>query len=517
MTGREDPSPLPYRPDDADAANADWAASHGVNRLAAAAGEPGSLLVPERLGAWTWVLGYTAILSTLSILRYHLFLATGFDLGIYEQGLWLILHQGLAAVTSYTGRPALAQDASWLLVPLAPLFALGGVGLLLVAQSFALGLGYLLIRRIARTLGVPEHRGHLLAASYLLFPTVLAGNLFDFHPEAILVPILLGVVAAHLEHKRLGLVLLLLSALATSDAAPLPLVALALAFLLRRDLFAAAVTALVAIGGLWIDVRLLLPWAAHAALSAPALLGSTAFTALARGHLAATLRHLRAWEYLAWMLGPPVVLGLSGRSPRLSLWCLPAAAVLTANLATATPATLSPFEPPSLAAVPFLFVACAAAHIASSAQASTQGSTRTAGVGPNPLRLLAPMGVACATLVYCFHEATLSDRALPRNATELTAALAVLPPAAPIVAPTFVLPHVSDRPSAQLLTAVRDPVPAGTFVLLDTEAPAKALTPALLASAVAHHAAAILYATDGVTMYRLLAPLPIATAQHSSA
>lgn len=477
----------------------------------------GPLLSPERLGSWTWALGYTALLSTLAMLRYRLLLATGFDLGLYEQGLWLLLHRGLAAATSYTGAPILARDASWLLLPLAPLYAVGGTGLLLVLQSAALGSGYLLLRRIARACGAPPGRAHLVAALYLLYPALLGANLFDFHPEALLVPELLGALAAALEGRRGAFVLLCILALATSDQAALPLLVLGPVLLLSGRPFEGAVSALVAAGGAFLDGHVLLPAAAGVALSARALLGAGLWHAARSGALLQALHVRRVWEYGAVLLGPLVLPVVAGRPRRLGLWALPGLAVVAANVAAGTAAATSPFDPTTLAAVPFLFMACAASQSGVAAPGTSgqaaPGEPPAAGPPrPHVLSVLATVAALCAALGAVGHEALLAKAALPRNATSVRAALALVPPGAPVLAQNFVLPQVSNRARAIPTDRTAGTLRAGTLVLLDTS-PGPDPVPAALTAALGQGGPAprpkVLYDQGGVILEELRQPLTL--------
>jgi hypothetical protein len=416
----------------------------------------GSLLLPERLGVWSWALGYAAILCSLSVLRYHLWISTGFDLGLYEQGLWLILHHGLRAPTTYTGQPILARGAAWLLLPLAPLYAVGGAGLLLALQSLALGLGYVALRRIGHTLGVIGPSAHLVGIAYLLYPVVLGANLFDFHPVVLAVPALLAGLAATVEGRQRSALIWWAVALLARDTVSLPLLVLGVALGLtghRRVGAAASAFALVAA---FLDGGVLLPRLTHGPY--PGL-----EEALRRGlglpaglHPWVWLKTLRAWEYLVWLGGPLLGLAVSARRRLLHPWWLPALAVVAVNLAENTAAATSPFNQFSVLAVP---AACAALLAALAGHALESRRQRLVALGPVLLFLA----------VFTWHEVRTDWRAIPASADSLVAAAATVPANAPVVAQNFALPRLSDRPRAWLpQPALRAGVPRGTYVLLDT-------------------------------------------------
>lgn len=466
---------------------------------AAAAPEPeaslGSLLAPEGLGIWTWVLGYTAILSTLSILRYRLWLSTGFDLGLYEQGLWLIMHHGLLAATTYTHQPILARDESWILVALAPLYAVGGVGFLLVLQSFALGLGYLFIRRIAQALGVPNGAAHLVGAIYLLYPVVISANLFDFHPNTLATTLLFGLVWAALVRRwRIYAVLLALSLLAQNHVA-LPVAVLALVLAARRDFLWAAVTLASAVLVARLDLHAALPYLTGTAGSTWSAVVPGALSPFASAHVAfAWIRSPRDWEYLAFLVGPVAALAWLGGGALLNPWWLPGLAVAYGNLLSPEAAATSPFSALSVLAVPFVFAGCL---MALRGRALVRGRAR--------LTLAVPAAAVLAFVWFQWHLGALTP---PPNATALAAAVSKIPPRVPLVTQNFTASTLSNRTHVWLTRAtVPSTLPAGTYVLLDNRYPprvsASSTTKRLEAALARLPTAAHEYSHHGVRLYRL--------------
>jgi len=133
---------------------------------------------------------YAAAYSTLSILKYRYYLYDVFDLAIFVQAMNGMLRGSL--FSSLRGMDWLGDHSSLILFLLAPLYAIFRHPFtLLVVQSAALGLGALPVFWLARR-GLGDAAAALaFAALYLLYPAVGYANLYEFHPEALCVPLLL--------------------------------------------------------------------------------------------------------------------------------------------------------------------------------------------------------------------------------------------------------------------------------------------------------------------------------------
>lgn len=457
-----------------------------------------SLLAADRLGMWAWVFGYTAILTLLSVLRYDLWLATGFDLGMYEQGLWLIWHRGLASPSSFTGHPLLGLSASYVLVPLALFYHLGGAGILLVLQSFCLGLGYVALRRIGKTLGVGDRAAHLLGVVYLLYPIVLGSNLFDFHPLTLAVPMLFAAAHAAIRHRPLACAAWLALALVTTDTLIVPILGMGAALLLQRRAGPGAAALAVAAAFALVDGLIVLPHLGGPPPGRTALLAAAGIPPDPASWLRWT-HGLRGWEYLVWLAGPLLGLVVAGRRGTLNAWWLPALAVAAVNLATGTSAATSPFNQMTLGAVPFAFVASLA-------------GLRRAASAPRAAWIAAP---ALAFLViFTVHEARTDWHDVPHDVTQLDIEAARIPPQAGVVSQNFALAHLADRARAQLPAAVSGPLPGDTYVLLepavgDGVTPAAALN-ALTARLLPAAHAVVMYDKGGIILARVPAQPPAA-------
>jgi uncharacterized membrane protein len=148
-----------------------------------------------------WIIGVSILILFLcSSLRHALFQSTGWDLGIFDQAIYLI-SQGQPPISSLIKVHILGDHAAWVFYPLALLYKIyPNVHWLFLVQSTALALGALPTWHLARLASLREGQAIALAAVYLLYPVIFNANLFDFHPEVMAVPALLAAVLA----ARLG-------------------------------------------------------------------------------------------------------------------------------------------------------------------------------------------------------------------------------------------------------------------------------------------------------------------------
>ena len=148
-----------------------------------------------------WMVAIAALILFLcSSLKHGLFQSTAWDLGIFDQAVYLIA-QGEAPISSFTEFHILGDHAAFILYPIALLYKVfADVHWLLAIQSIALSLGALPTYYLAQQAGLKTSQSLTLAAVYLLYPLVFNLNLFDFHPEVIALPaIFAAVLFARLE------------------------------------------------------------------------------------------------------------------------------------------------------------------------------------------------------------------------------------------------------------------------------------------------------------------------------
>ncbi len=177
---------------------------------------------------WILIIGYTLLMSYLTVLRYDTFKATAFDLGNMDQALWNTFHGRLFQFTNqgsdFYGPPTrLAIHFEPIILPLSLLYAFHeDARLLLVTQTVMIAAGgwpvYLLARKYISTWPLVAS---VLVLAYYIMPALLGINIFDFHPLSLATPFLLYAVLA-LEYKRY-VWFLLLSVLAAGCKEDVPL------------------------------------------------------------------------------------------------------------------------------------------------------------------------------------------------------------------------------------------------------------------------------------------------------
>ncbi|MDP2210974.1 MAG: DUF2079 domain-containing protein [Candidatus Aquicultor sp.] len=137
------------------------------------------------------ILLYIATFSFLTVRMHNNFSTYGFDLGIFDQGIWL-LSQLKEPFVTVRGLHLFGEHLSFNLVLLAPLYKIWpDVRLLLVLQTVALAIGALPVYLLARDRLKNGVLALALAASYLLYPALQWLNHDQFHPDALVTPALL--------------------------------------------------------------------------------------------------------------------------------------------------------------------------------------------------------------------------------------------------------------------------------------------------------------------------------------
>ena len=136
----------------------------------------------------------TFVLLFFGSLRHSLFQSGAWDLGIFDQGVYL-LSQGLVPNSSFTNFHILGDHAAFILYPLSVFYKIyPSVYWLFLVQAIALSSGAVPVFKWAVQQGLSDKHGNLLALIYALSPLIFNANLFDFHPDVIAVPFFLWAV-----------------------------------------------------------------------------------------------------------------------------------------------------------------------------------------------------------------------------------------------------------------------------------------------------------------------------------
>jgi uncharacterized membrane protein len=173
---------------------------------------------------------------------------SAFDVGLYDQGLWLMSRFHAPFITEM-GRNLFGDHTQFLLIALVPLYWIRpDATTLLWVQAAALALGAVPVYMLAmRRLANPLY-ATILAAAFLLHPALAQTNLENFHPDALLVPILGFAIYAAVEDKpRMFIVFSVLALLGKEDVV-LILLPLIIWFAFRRHRRLGVVMAVGAVG-----------------------------------------------------------------------------------------------------------------------------------------------------------------------------------------------------------------------------------------------------------------------------
>jgi len=419
-----------------------------IERLLLAAGR--GLVAGTRLSARTLcglALGVCLAVFVVAFVRqtwtlHSRFATYGFDVGIYDQGTWL-LSRFRAPFSTVRGLNLFGDHGAYVLALLAPLYRVWpDARLLLALQAVALAVPAVVVFRLgARRLGHPA-AGLAVAVAYLAYPAMQWAVVWQFHPESLAAAFLaLAVLAADRGRTRTMAVLLLLAMLCRDEVG---LVVAGFGALLaatgKRDL--GLRTALAGLGWFLVTTFLLVPWAngrptaqfeaTYAITGTGPLAVLRAVPALGAHAVATALSNPGLW-YLLLVFLP--LLGLPLLAPR---WLWPVAAPLILNLASVRPeqhqiryqylATAAPFL--ALAAVAGLAVVAARRRV-----------------------LLAPLLVLLVLTAFAvdrragpalWSRSAVVVAASPADASR-RAALATIDPGVPVSAQFNLVPHLTHR------------------------------------------------------------------------
>ncbi len=176
---------------------------------------------------------YSVVFSIAGYLQYVSFSYQDMDLAAISQAFWNGVH-GRFFPTRHAGESTLFKNHRWLIaLPLLPIYALFPSAVtLLVLQSFAVAVGAGAVYLLARRLLDPP-LGLLFAFCYLIYPAVNYLTLYEFHPVAFALPLLLFTFYFYEQRVwSLYLMFLLLSLSCREDVA-LPIFGLGVYALLR--------------------------------------------------------------------------------------------------------------------------------------------------------------------------------------------------------------------------------------------------------------------------------------------
>ncbi len=164
---------------------------------------------------------FVAVFGRLALRLHRAYATSAFDLGIFDQGLWLLSRFRSPFVTM-RGLHLFGDHSSYVMVLLAPLYWLwDDVRALVLLTVVACALGAPLLYAIARRLGVAPPLAAAVSVAYLLYPALNFATWWSFHPEVLAVPLLFGAFLLALQGRSWWFVIASVAVLAVKEDAAL--------------------------------------------------------------------------------------------------------------------------------------------------------------------------------------------------------------------------------------------------------------------------------------------------------
>ncbi|BAQ64932.1 DUF2079 domain-containing protein [Geminocystis sp. NIES-3709] len=136
------------------------------------------------------------LLFLSSSIRHILFNSHGFDLGIFDNGIYLISQEKNPYI-SFRQLHILGDHAAWILYLIAPLYLIfPTIYWLFIVQAFALSIAILPIWHLGKLMELKDAKAKTVCLIYILYPLIFNVNLFDFHPEVIAIPLFFTAILA---------------------------------------------------------------------------------------------------------------------------------------------------------------------------------------------------------------------------------------------------------------------------------------------------------------------------------
>ena len=178
---------------------------------------------------------FSIIFWALSIFRHLLLHSNAYDLGLFDQWIWLA-SKGEPPYSTMTGLHLFADHGAWTLYIASLVYKVfPSVYILLFSQSFSLCLTSIPLWFLCKSKEISDRNSLLIIVCWLFQPVVFNINLFDFHPEVWAMPLL---VLFYLFEKKKKFLLCLLVAffiLGTRDGLVLLVFGLGIEQILKKN------------------------------------------------------------------------------------------------------------------------------------------------------------------------------------------------------------------------------------------------------------------------------------------
>ena len=211
------------------------------------------------------VTAYVVVLGWLAVRQQARFGTFGFDMGIHDQGIWL-LSRGERPFVTVRGLHYLGHHLNLVSLLFVPAYWLGaGPSFLYVTETVFLGVAAVPVFLLARDVVGGRWAPVVPAAAYLLHPTVSWINWWHFHPEALAVAPLLWSLWFAGRRRWWWFGASILFVLSTKEDLALAVLALGVvlagsSLVQRRSWVPGAVTAAVGLGWYVVAMQVAMPW-----------------------------------------------------------------------------------------------------------------------------------------------------------------------------------------------------------------------------------------------------------------
>jgi len=150
-----------------------------------------------------WTIVWASVMLLISIRRFNLFGAQAFDLGIFQQGVWLLAN-GYTPFVTVRGWHLFVDHFSPILFVFVPFYKFSPHPFwLFLGQTVALAFGVVPLYRLALRHTQNELTATIIAIGYLLHPAIMTMLFFDFHPVLLSIPFVLWAIDALDENRPL--------------------------------------------------------------------------------------------------------------------------------------------------------------------------------------------------------------------------------------------------------------------------------------------------------------------------
>ena len=144
----------------------------------------------------TYIVVSTIVLFLSSFFRHILFNSNAFDLGIFDNGIYLI-SQFKEPYVAFRNLHILGDHGAWILYAIALFYLIyPSIYWLFIVQSLAFSLALIPIYYLSKQEKLSHQQAKTICLVYLFYPVVFNVNLFDFHPEVIAIPLIFAALLA---------------------------------------------------------------------------------------------------------------------------------------------------------------------------------------------------------------------------------------------------------------------------------------------------------------------------------